>query len=86
MRRSRPALPRSGCAPPTVTARLPTKFWLSTLPASNSRAALVRQAMLRWRTLRDYQELKQEIGLSHDEGRGVPKAIPVTELAFMRAD
>ena len=48
----------------------PTKFWLSTLPANASRTALVRHAMLRWRTERDYQELKQEVGLGHYEGRG----------------
>jgi SRSO17 transposase len=48
----------------------PTKFWLSTLPATISRTALVRHAMQRWRIERDYQELKQEIGLGHYEGRG----------------
>ena len=48
----------------------PTKFWLSTLPAATSRTALVRHAMQRWRIERDYQELKQEIGLGHYEGRG----------------
>jgi SRSO17 transposase len=48
----------------------PSKFWLSTLPATISRTALVRHAMQRWRIERDYQELKQEIGLGHYEGRG----------------
>jgi SRSO17 transposase len=48
----------------------PTKFWLSTLPANTSRTSLVRHAMLRWRIERDYQEMKQEIGLGHYEGRG----------------
>lgn len=48
----------------------PTKFWLSTLPATTSRTNLVRHAMLRWRIERDYQEMKQEIGLGHYEGRG----------------
>ncbi|WP_372623836.1 IS701 family transposase [Falsiroseomonas sp.] len=48
----------------------PTKFWLSTLPATISRTSLVRHAMLRWRIERDYQEMKQEIGLGHYEGRG----------------
>jgi SRSO17 transposase len=48
----------------------PTRFWLSTLPATSSRTALVRHAMQRWRIERDYQELKQEIGLGHYEGRG----------------
>lgn len=48
----------------------PTKYWLSTLPEMTTLADLVDQAKLRWRIERDYQELKQEIGLGHYEGRG----------------
>jgi SRSO17 transposase len=48
----------------------PTKYGLSTLPADTAIATLVEQAKLRWRIERDYQELKQEIGLGHYEGRG----------------
>ena len=48
----------------------PTKYWLSTLPPDTSLAELVSQTKLRWRIKRDYQELKQEIGLGHYEGRG----------------
>jgi SRSO17 transposase len=48
----------------------PTKYWLSTLPEDTTLAGLVDQAKLRWRIERDYQELKQEIGLGHYEGRG----------------
>ena len=48
----------------------PTKYWLSTLPPDTTLANLVEQAKLRWRIERDYQELKQEIGLGHYEGRG----------------
>jgi SRSO17 transposase len=48
----------------------PTKFWLATLPANTSVKDLVRLAKLRWRVERDYQEMKQEIGLDHFEGRG----------------
>jgi SRSO17 transposase len=48
----------------------PTKFWLSTLPAKTPVKQLVRMAKLRWRVERDYQEMKQEIGLDHFEGRG----------------
>lgn len=47
----------------------PTKFWLASFPRSTSLAALVRLAKLRWRVERDYQELKQEIGLDHYDGR-----------------
>jgi SRSO17 transposase len=48
----------------------PTKYWLSTLPANIGFARLVDLAKLRWRIERDYQELKQELGLGHFEGRG----------------
>jgi SRSO17 transposase len=48
----------------------PTKYWLSTLPADTQITELVDTAKLRWRIERDYQELKQELGLGHYEGRG----------------
>ena len=48
----------------------PTKYWLSTLPQNIAFADLVDFAKLRWRIERDYQELKQEVGLGHFEGRG----------------
>jgi SRSO17 transposase len=48
----------------------PTKYWLSTLPRDTSFRDLVDITKLRWRIERDYQELKQEVGLGHFEGRG----------------
>jgi SRSO17 transposase len=48
----------------------PTKYWLSTLAADIAFDRLVNLAKLRWRIERDYQELKQEVGLGHFEGRG----------------
>jgi SRSO17 transposase len=48
----------------------PTKYWLSTLPEDIAFQRLVDLAKLRWRIERDYQELKQEVGLGHFEGRG----------------
>ncbi len=47
----------------------PLKYFLSTLPATTPLRELVRVAKLRWRIERDYQELKQEFGLDHFEGR-----------------
>jgi len=47
----------------------PTKYFLSTLGADTPIQELVRVAKLRWRIERDYQELKQELGLGHFEGR-----------------
>lgn len=47
----------------------PTKYWFSDLPATTSRATLVRLAKLRWRIENDYRELKDGLGLDHYEGR-----------------
>ena len=47
-----------------------TKYWLSTLPEAITFRRQVDFAKLRWRIERDYQELKQEVGLGHFEGRG----------------
>ncbi len=47
-----------------------TRFWFSTLPAGTPIERLVYLAKLRWLIERDYQELKQELGLGHYEGRG----------------
>lgn len=46
------------------------KYSLSTLPQTCTLNELVETAHQRWRIERDYQELKQEFGLDHDEGRG----------------
>ncbi len=48
----------------------PTKYWLSTVPEEVELTELVSLAKLRWRIERDYQELKDELGLDHYEGRG----------------
>ena len=48
----------------------PTKYWLSTLAADTPLKQLVHMAKHRWIIERDYEELKQELGLGHYEGRG----------------
>jgi len=50
--------------------KAPTKYWLSNLPKSISMSKLINTVKMRWCIERDYQELKQEFGLSHYEGRG----------------
>jgi SRSO17 transposase len=50
--------------------REPIKYWLSTVPAAVVLEDLVRLVKIRWRIERDYQELKDELGLDHYEGRG----------------
>jgi SRSO17 transposase len=47
----------------------PAKYWFSNLPRHTSLKRLVRVAKARWWIERDYQELKQELGLGHYEGR-----------------
>jgi len=47
----------------------PSKYWISTLPPETSLKALVKMTKHRWIIERDYQELKQELGLGHFEGR-----------------
>jgi SRSO17 transposase len=47
----------------------PTQYWISTLPRNTPLKALVKMAKQRWIIERDYQELKQELGLGHFEGR-----------------
>ncbi len=47
----------------------PTHYWLSNLPAEIDWQPLLDTLKMRWRIERDYQELKQELGLGHYEGR-----------------
>jgi SRSO17 transposase len=51
----------------------PARYFLSTLPERAPLRRLVRlvhPAKLRWRIERDFEDLKQEVGLGHYEGRG----------------
>ena len=47
----------------------PSKYWISTLPLNTRIKALIKMAKHRWIIERDYEELKQELGLGHFEGR-----------------
>jgi SRSO17 transposase len=48
----------------------PSKYFLSTLPEDITLDELVSVAHQRWHIERDYQDLKQDFGLGHYEGRG----------------
>jgi len=48
----------------------PLKYFLSTAPGEATLEQLVSVTKMRWRIERDYQDLKQEFGLGHYEGRG----------------
>ena len=62
-----------------------TKYYLVHLPASASVRALVRLAHQRWAIEQQYQELKDEIGLDHFEGRSLPgwqRHVVLTAIAY----
>jgi len=50
-------------------AEEPSGYWLARLPVKLSLKRLVRISKHRWVIERDYEELKQELGLHHYEGR-----------------
>ena len=63
----------------------PTKFWLANLPAATDLLGLVRFAKIRWWIEQGYQQLKDELGLDHYEGRtwqGWHHHVTLTMFAF----
>ena len=48
----------------------PVKYFLSTAPPDATLEQMMFVTKMRWRIERDYQELKQDFGLGHYEGRG----------------
>jgi SRSO17 transposase len=62
-----------------------TKYYLVHLPADVSLRTLVRLTHQRWAIEQQYQELKDEIGLDHFEGRSFPgwhRHVVLTALAY----
>jgi SRSO17 transposase len=62
-----------------------TKYYLVNLPPTASLRALVRLAHQRWAIEQQYQELKDEIGLDHFEGRTFPgweRHVVLTAIAY----
>lgn len=47
----------------------PTRYWLSNAPPTAAAEDLIRLIKLRWRIERDFEEMKDELGLDHYEGR-----------------
>ncbi len=65
--------------------KAPTKFWLANLPPNTDLLSLVRLAKIRWWIEQGYQQLKDELGLDHYEGRswqGWHHHVTLTMLAF----
>ena len=63
----------------------PTKYWLADLPEDTTLVGLVRLAKIRWWIEQGYQQLKDELGLDHYEGRtwqGWHHHVTLTMLAF----
>jgi len=62
-----------------------TKYYLVNLPAPTALSAVVRLAHQRWAIEQQYQELKDELGLDHFEGRSLPgweRHVVLTALAY----
>lgn len=62
-----------------------TKYYLVNLPPTASLRQLVQLAHQRWAIEQQYQELKDELGLDHFEGRSLPgweKHVVLTALAY----
>ncbi|MGH9818363.1 MAG: IS701 family transposase, partial [Candidatus Acidiferrales bacterium] len=47
----------------------PRHYWFSNLPENTTWQSMIHAVMGRWRIEQDYEELKQELGLGHFEGR-----------------
>lgn len=67
------------------SAPAPIKYWISNLPENTSLKDLVYWAKIRWWVEQNYQQLKDDIGLDHFEGRsfnGWHHHVTLTMIAF----
>jgi hypothetical protein len=61
------------------------KWYISNLPPTTQLRTLVRAAHHRWAIEQQYQQLKEELGLDHFEGRSFPgwqRHVVLTALAY----
>ena len=73
------------CERPLGRAAGPLKWYISNLPPTTQLRTLVRAAHQRWAIEQQYQQLKEELGLDHFEGRSYPgwqRHIVLTALAY----
>jgi SRSO17 transposase len=73
------------CERPMGRSVAPMKWYLSNLPPTAHLRTLVRAAHQRWAIEQQYQQLKEELGLDHFEGRSFPgwhRHVALTALAY----
>jgi SRSO17 transposase len=73
------------CERPSGRSAAPLKWYISNLPPTTQLRALVRAAHHRWAIEQQYQQLKEELGLDHFEGRSFPgwhRHVVLTALAY----
>jgi len=73
------------CERPSGRSAAPLKWYVSNLPPTTQLRALVRAAHHRWAIEQQYQQLKDELGLDHFEGRSFPgwhRHVVLTALAY----
>lgn len=73
------------CERPARRSIGPMKWYISNLPATTPLRTLARAAHHRWAIEQQYQELKDELGLDHFEGRSFPgwqRHVVLTALAY----
>lgn len=73
------------CERPIGRSAAPMKWYISNLPPTTQLRTLVRAAHQRWAIEQQYQQLKEELGLDHFEGRSFPgwhRHVVLTALAY----